>query len=61
MFNCQGAGWCKEGKKNLIHDSVPQAASGSLRARDVDLIGNVATEDWSGECAVYSHRGGTAQ
>lgn len=23
VFNCQGAGWCRVGKKNLIHDDQP--------------------------------------
>ncbi|KAI5077723.1 hypothetical protein GOP47_0007547 [Adiantum capillus-veneris] len=58
VFNCQGSGWCKVDKKYMTHDSTPEAASGSVGARDVDSIQNVAPEKWNGDCAVYSHRGG---
>jgi hypothetical protein len=31
-FNCQGAGWCRVAKKNLIHDHQPRTVSGVIRA-----------------------------
>eukprot|EP00268_Persea_americana_P010723 TRINITY_DN14374_c1_g1_i4.p1 TRINITY_DN14374_c1_g1~~TRINITY_DN14374_c1_g1_i4.p1 ORF type:complete len:162 (-),score=22.58 TRINITY_DN14374_c1_g1_i4:639-1124(-) len=35
VFNCQGAGWCRVGKKNLIHDEQPGTVTGIIRSRDV--------------------------
>ena len=34
MFNCQSAGWCKETKKNRIHDISPGTLTGLVRAGD---------------------------
>lgn len=58
VFNCQGAGWCKETKKNQIHDTSPGTLTGSVRADDADLISQVAGEDWSGDSIVYAYRSG---
>jgi raffinose synthase len=58
VFNCQGAGWCKETKKNQIHDTSPGTLTGSIRADDADLISQVAGEDWSGDSIVYAYRSG---
>mgnify|MGYP000149644328 CR=1 FL=1 len=57
-FNCQGAGWCKEEKTNVIHDKEPVTITGSVRAEDVDLISNICPEGWTGDCAVFTHKGG---
>lgn len=57
-FNCQGAGWCKEDRRNLIHNSAPVTVTGSVHARDVDFLGKVAPEGWNGDCAIYTHKGG---
>ncbi|KAH9301926.1 hypothetical protein KI387_013509, partial [Taxus chinensis] len=57
-FNCQGAGWCKVVKKNRIHDTSPAALSGSVRSRDVDLLPQIAGDDWSGDSVFYGHRSG---
>eukprot|EP00249_Psilotum_nudum_P004283 c17816_g1_i2 orf=567-2501(+) len=57
-FNCQGAGWSKIDKMNVIHDAAPKTVSGSVHARDVDMLRQVAPEGWNGDCAIYSYRGG---
>ncbi|KAI4306268.1 hypothetical protein L6164_029561 [Bauhinia variegata] len=58
VFNCQGAGWCKVGKKNLIHDENPGITTGFLRAKDVDYLPKVADEKWTGDAIIYSHVAG---
>ncbi|XP_015881674.3 probable galactinol--sucrose galactosyltransferase 1 [Ziziphus jujuba] len=58
VFNCQGAGWCKVSKKNLIHDENPETITGIIRAKDVDHLPKVADEKWTGDAVVYSHLGG---
>ncbi|CAN6696467.1 unnamed protein product [Malus baccata var. baccata] len=58
VFNCQGAGWCKVGKKNLIHDLEPGTITGVIRAKDVHYLPKVADEKWSGDVVVFSHLGG---
>ncbi|XP_022857614.1 probable galactinol--sucrose galactosyltransferase 1 [Olea europaea var. sylvestris] len=55
VFNCQGAGWCRVGKKNLIHDEQPGTVTGILRSKDVDYLPRIADERWSGDVVVYSH------
>ncbi|KAF4349500.1 hypothetical protein F8388_008443 [Cannabis sativa] len=57
-FNCQGAGWCKVGKKNLIHDENPGIVTGVIRAKDVNYLHKVAHENWSGDVVIFSHLGG---
>ncbi|KAL6646093.1 hypothetical protein ACP70R_017701 [Stipagrostis hirtigluma subsp. patula] len=57
-FNCQGAGWCRVGKKNLVHDEQPGTVTGVIRAQDVDYLAKVADHDWNGDVIVYSHIGG---
>ncbi|XP_062196133.1 probable galactinol--sucrose galactosyltransferase 1 [Phragmites australis] len=57
-FNCQGAGWCRVGKKNLIHDKQPGTVTGVIRAQDVDYLAKVADHNWNGDVIVYSHIGG---
>ncbi|KAL0306196.1 UNVERIFIED_CONTAM: putative galactinol--sucrose galactosyltransferase 1 [Sesamum radiatum] len=54
-FNCQGAGWCKVGKRNLIHDEQPGTITGIIRANDVDYLPRVAGDRWNGDVVVYSH------
>lgn len=58
VFNCQGAGWCKVGKTNLIHDLEPGTVTGVIRAKDVDFLPKVAHEKWTGDAVIYSHLGG---
>ncbi len=58
VFNCQGAGWCKVGKKNLIHDENPGMITGVIRAKDVDYLPRVADDTWTGDTVIFSHLGG---
>ncbi|XP_030523184.1 probable galactinol--sucrose galactosyltransferase 1 [Rhodamnia argentea] len=58
VFNCQGAGWCKVGKKNLIHDEQPGTVTGVIRADDVDYLPKVAGANWTGNVILYSHLAG---
>ncbi|KAL2523833.1 putative galactinol--sucrose galactosyltransferase 1 [Abeliophyllum distichum] len=55
VFNCQGAGWCRVGKTNLIHDEQPGTVTGTLRAKDVDYLPRIAGDGWNGDVIVYSH------
>lgn len=57
-FNCQGAGWCRVAKKNLIHDQQPGTVSGVIQAQDVEHLARVADHGWNGDVVVYSHVGG---
>ncbi|XP_037458692.1 probable galactinol--sucrose galactosyltransferase 1 isoform X1 [Triticum dicoccoides] len=57
-FNCQGAGWCREGKKNVIHDVQPGTITGAVRGRDVSRLLEVAGDGWNGDVVVYSHVAG---
>ncbi|KAK1392791.1 hypothetical protein POM88_011847 [Heracleum sosnowskyi] len=36
VFNCQGAGWCKVEKTNLIHDVQPGTITGFIRSEDIE-------------------------
>lgn len=58
VFNCQGAGWCRVGKTNIIHDKQPDTITGYVRARDVDYLPKVAGDEWNGDSVIYSHLGG---
>lgn len=58
VFNCQGAGWCKDGKKILTHDERPGTITGIIRAEDVNYLHTVADSSWVGDAIVYSHLGG---
>lgn len=55
VFNCQGAGWCKAEKKNLIHDEQPGTITGVIRSKDVDYLPRVTDDKWNGDAVVYSH------
>ncbi|XP_068643637.1 probable galactinol--sucrose galactosyltransferase 1 [Aristolochia californica] len=58
VFNCQGAGWCRIGKTNMIHDQQPGTVTGVIRSKDVDYLPKVAGDDWNGDSVIYSHLGG---
>ncbi|CAI9114718.1 OLC1v1015504C5 [Oldenlandia corymbosa var. corymbosa] len=59
VYNCQGAAWNSTEKKNTFHQTNPEAITGYIRGCDVHLIHEVALDpEWSGDCAVYSHRSG---
>ncbi|KAK4275250.1 hypothetical protein QN277_018366 [Acacia crassicarpa] len=58
VFNCQGAAWCKVGKKNLVHDENPGTITGIVRAKDVDYLSRVADDKWTGDTIIFSHVAG---
>ena len=58
VFNCQGAGWCKEVKKVRIHDTSPETLTTTVRITDIDSIDQVAGPCWKGEAVIYAHRSG---
>ncbi|KAF3649892.1 hypothetical protein FXO38_01296 [Capsicum annuum] len=53
VFNCQGAGWCKFGKKNLIYDCQPGTIAGIIRANDVNYLPRIAHDGWTGDAILY--------
>ncbi|KAL2495804.1 putative galactinol--sucrose galactosyltransferase 1 [Forsythia ovata] len=55
VFNCQGAGWCRIEKTNLIHDEQPGTITGIIRAKDVDYLSRVSDDRWQGDAILYSH------
>ncbi|CAM8966358.1 unnamed protein product [Rhodiola kirilowii] len=59
VYNCQGAAWNINERKNTFHETGSEAVTGAIRGHDVHLIANAATEhDWSGDCALYCHKSG---
>eukprot|EP01018_Ginkgo_biloba_P038359 Gb_08721 [translate_table: standard] len=58
IFNCQGAGWCKEEKKIKANQIVPGSLNGFIRPRDIELLHDVAGENWKGYSVIYAHRTG---
>ncbi|XXG53315.1 hypothetical protein AAC387_Pa03g1425 [Persea americana] len=58
VFNCQGAGWCRVGKKNLIHNEQPGTVTGIIRSRDVCCSPKIAGDGWNGNAIIFSHLGG---
>ncbi|KAJ0920671.1 putative glycosyl hydrolase 36, glycoside hydrolase superfamily [Helianthus annuus] len=56
VFNCQGAGWCKDGKKILTHDEQPSTITGVIRAKDVNYLPKVADSTWDGDAVAYQSR-----
>lgn len=57
-FNCQGAAWCKVGRKYAVHDPCPDAVSSTVSAADVDGLADAAGPNWTGEVVVFSHQAG---
>ncbi|KAM3320314.1 hypothetical protein P3S67_007514 [Capsicum chacoense] len=55
VFNCQGAGWCKVGKKNLIYDCQPGTITGIIHANDVNYLPRIAHDGWTGDAILYSY------
>ncbi|WOL15478.1 putative galactinol--sucrose galactosyltransferase 6 isoform X1 [Canna indica] len=59
VYNCQGAAWSTAEKKNMYHNTTPEALTCDVRVSDVHLISEAATDrEWSGDCVAYSHRDG---
>ncbi|PIN23071.1 Galactinol--sucrose galactosyltransferase [Handroanthus impetiginosus] len=62
VFNCQGAGnWpLKDGLENKPSSSSKALVlSGHVSPQDIDFLGEVANERWSGDCAVYAFHTGS--
>lgn len=57
VFNCQGAGtWYGLDSQNT---ACPEAVlAGSVSPGDVEHLEEIAGEDWTGDCAVYSYNAG---
>ncbi|KAL3748129.1 hypothetical protein ACJRO7_009370 [Eucalyptus globulus] len=61
VFNCQRGGiWppIRGAPYNPPSESEPFIISGIVSPRDVEFLGEVAGEDWLGDCAVYSYTSG---
>ncbi|PIN27052.1 Galactinol--sucrose galactosyltransferase [Handroanthus impetiginosus] len=65
VFNCQGAGnWpLRDGLENKPSSSSKALVlSGHVSPQDINFLGEVADERWSGDCAVYAfHTGSLSQ
>ncbi|XP_021749756.1 probable galactinol--sucrose galactosyltransferase 2 [Chenopodium quinoa] len=58
VFNCQGAGsWPL--KDNTLDTPIPEVISGQISPNDVEFLGEVAGDNWQGDCAVYAFNSGT--
>lgn len=57
VFNCQGAGsWpMKSSEAAPTHLTI----SGKVRPLDVEFLGEVAGENWNGDCIVYAFNAGS--
>ncbi|XP_076958835.1 putative galactinol--sucrose galactosyltransferase 6 isoform X2 [Bidens hawaiensis] len=56
VYNCQGAAWNVNERKNTFHETRPDAVTGAINAHDVHLIADAAVgPDWSGDCVMYRH------
>ncbi|KAI7728561.1 hypothetical protein M8C21_001079 [Ambrosia artemisiifolia] len=56
VYNCQGAAWNTNERKNTFHETHPGAVTGAIKAHDVHLIADAAVgSDWSGDCVMYRH------
>ncbi|XP_022145075.1 probable galactinol--sucrose galactosyltransferase 6 isoform X2 [Momordica charantia] len=59
IYNCQGAAWNSQERKNTFHDTSSDAITGYVKGRDVHAISQVAADpDWNGDCAFYRFRSG---
>ncbi|KAG6414235.1 hypothetical protein SASPL_126953 [Salvia splendens] len=60
VYNCQGAAWNSEERKNTFHQTNSEAITGYVRGRDVHLIAEAAVDPhWDGNVAVYAQRSAT--
>lgn len=60
VYNCQGAAWNSEERKNTFHHTNSDAITGYVRGRDVHHIAEAAVDGaaWDGNVAVYAHTTG---
>ncbi|CAI9112857.1 OLC1v1013357C2 [Oldenlandia corymbosa var. corymbosa] len=62
VFNCQGCGnWhLREEKQNASSSiSEPVLITSQVSPTDIDSLGEIAGEQWGGDCAVYTFRSGS--
>ncbi|XP_022933539.1 probable galactinol--sucrose galactosyltransferase 6 isoform X1 [Cucurbita moschata] len=59
IYNCQGAAWNSQERRNTFHDTNSDAISGYVKGRDVHHISEAAADPgWNGDCAFYCYRSG---
>lgn len=59
IYNCQGAAWNSQERKNTFHNTNSDAITGYVKGRDVHAISEVAADpNWNGDCAFYRHCSG---
>lgn len=58
VFNCQGAGFCGDGKDNLNDNKQACTIEGFIHSKDVSHLPKIAEDIWNGDIVVYSHLGG---
>ncbi|XP_059643705.1 probable galactinol--sucrose galactosyltransferase 2 [Cornus florida] len=62
VFNCQGAGnWpLKQGAEDVSHQaSTGSLISGRVSPLDVEFLGEIGGDNWSGDCAIYAFNSGS--
>ncbi|XP_010942528.1 probable galactinol--sucrose galactosyltransferase 2 [Elaeis guineensis] len=60
IFNCQGTGtWPNLNKNQIIPASKPKYLTGHISPSDIEYLGEVAGNGWTGDCAVYSFNSGS--
>ncbi|KAK9130634.1 hypothetical protein Sjap_011121 [Stephania japonica] len=57
VYNCQGAAWSEIEKKTVFHHAPTEPLTTTVKGSDVHLIAEASTDQWNGDCALYSHRG----
>ncbi|KAI3931194.1 hypothetical protein MKW92_045942 [Papaver armeniacum] len=59
VYNCQGAAWSTEERKNVHHPTGTDALTGVIRGEDVHLISDIAADPmWNGDVVIYRHSDG---
>ncbi|KAI3857732.1 hypothetical protein MKW92_041683 [Papaver armeniacum] len=59
VYNCQGAAWSTEERKNVHHPTGTDALTGVIRGEDVHLISDIAADPmWNGDVVIYRHSNG---
>ena len=61
VFNCQGAGiWPLKQVAEDVHfsSSTNSSISGLVMPTDVEFLEDIASESWSGDCAIYAFYSG---
>ncbi|RZC53855.1 hypothetical protein C5167_012704 [Papaver somniferum] len=59
VYNCQGAAWSTEERKNVSHPTGTSALTGIICGEDVHLISDIiADPKWNGDVVIYRHSDG---